>query len=87
MANQIPALVLLAVAVMAAPAAAQSECSGAVGRFRTIVTSDAETGNLDRSVYDRMQPELTRAAALCQSGHGSEALRVLQELKNRYGYH
>jgi hypothetical protein len=45
-----------------------------------------ETGNLHRSVYDRIQPGLKQAAALCQARRDADALRALQSLKRRHGY-
>ena len=68
------------------PAAAQSDCDGAIAQFRTIVDSDVETGNLHRSVYDRIRPGLKRVAALCEARRDADALRMLQSLKRRHGY-
>lgn len=80
-------VLVVAMMTLAAPVAAQSDCFGAIAKFQTVVTSDAETGNLNRSVYDQMQPELSRVAALCRSGQNAQALQALQGLKSRYGYH
>ncbi len=80
-------LSLLAATVAVLPAAAQSGCSGAIANFRAVVDSDAQTGNLNKSVYGRMLPEIERAAALCRAGHDGEGLRALQGVKSRYGYH
>jgi hypothetical protein len=77
---------MLAIAAALVPAAAQLQCDGAIAQFRTIIDSDVETGNLHRSVYDRIQPGLKQAAALCQARRDADALRALQSLKRRHGY-
>lgn len=81
-------LLLLSLAVLAAPtpALAGSDCAGPINQLRAVVDSDAASGNLNRSVYARMQPGLAQAAALCRSGHPAEALRELQAVKHRNGY-
>jgi hypothetical protein len=80
-------LSLLVMTASVAAAAAQSGCSGAIANFRAVVDSDAQTGNLNKSVYGRMLPEIERAAALCRAGRDGEGLRALQTVKSRYGYH
>jgi hypothetical protein len=45
-----------------------------------------ETGNLHRSVYDRIRPGLKRVAALCEARRDADALRMLQSLRRRHGY-
>ena len=69
------------------PAMAQSDCRAAITRFHAIVDSDARSGNLNRSVYLRMQPDLQRVGAECQAGHDAQSLRDLRGVKARYGYH
>jgi hypothetical protein len=78
--------VLLVCAAASAPAAAQTDCAGAIRQLRTVVDSDVATGNLSRSVYARMQPGIAQAAQLCQAGHMAAALRTLETVKHRYGY-
>jgi hypothetical protein len=80
-------VLFLLIAATTLPAAAQSGCSGTVASFRAVIDSDAQTGNLNKSVYGRMLPEIERAAALCRAGHDGEGLRALQAVKSRYGYH
>jgi len=80
-------LLLLAISAVSSPALAQSDCAGAIDRFRSIIDSDVATGNLNRSVYDSIQPGLRQAVALCQAGRAAAAERALQSLKSRSGYH
>jgi hypothetical protein len=80
-------LSLLAVTAAGVPGAAQSGCAGAIANFRAVIDSDAQTGNVNKSVYNRMLPEVERISAICHSGRDGEALRALQSLKSRYGYH
>ncbi len=80
------ALAILAVSASMPPAIAGGSCEAAIARFRTIIDSDAQTGNLDQSVYDRIRPELRQVAAECQAGHAAEALRALAAVKHRHGY-
>ena len=68
------------------PASAGPDCAGPINQLRAVIDSDAATGNLNRSVYARMQPGLAQAATLCRSGHPAEALRELQAVKHRNGY-
>lgn len=66
---------------------AQGGCGAEVAQFRKVIDSDAETGNVAKSVYARIQPELVRIAETCRAGRDAEALRALQALKRRHGYY
>jgi hypothetical protein len=68
------------------PAAATRQCSPQIARFRSIIDSDARTGNLNGAVYARMQPDLQRVIGECEAGHTGEALRDLHRVKAHYGY-
>lgn len=73
----------------APPSAAQASaggCSGAIARFRTVVDSDGQTGNVNASVYKRLTGEVDRAAATCAAGRDGEALRQLAGTRARFGY-
>jgi hypothetical protein len=87
MLGRIAIFLLLTSLAAVTPATAQSDCAGAINQLRTVVDNDVATGNLNRSVYTQMQPGLSQAAGLCRAGHPGEALRALQNLKHRYGYH
>ncbi len=62
-------------------------CSDAIGRYHTVVQHDADTGNVNQSVYHQIEDEISRAAAACSSGHDGEARSLLQSSKDRHGYH
>ncbi|HVY56940.1 MAG TPA: hypothetical protein VHA77_03730 [Xanthobacteraceae bacterium] len=78
-------LVFLLAAV--APATAEPRCETAIAQFRAIIDSDAQTGNLDASVYERIRPELRQVSAECQAGREAQAERDLVAVKHRHGYH
>jgi hypothetical protein len=81
------AVAFFVVLACALPALAQSGCGAAIAEFRTIVEADAKTGNLNKSVAGRLLPEIDRVATTCRSGKDADAVRALQVLKGRYGYH
>jgi hypothetical protein len=62
-------------------------CSDAIGRYHTVVQHDADTGNVNQTVYHQIEDEISRAAAACSSGHDGEARSLLQASKDRHGYH
>lgn len=61
-------------------------CTADLTRFQTILKSDVTTGNLNRSVYEKIQDELIPAAEACASGRDAEAVRMIQTAKSRNGY-
>ena len=80
-------LALAALVVPAGPAAAQAlACAGAIEPFRRAVESDVATGNLNRSVYNRIKPEIDRAVAACSAGRDADAVRMINATKGRFGY-
>jgi hypothetical protein len=81
------ALVVAALLACAAVVRAQAGCAAAIAEFRAVVESDAKTGNLNKSVANRLLPELDRIAATCRAGKDADALRALAGLMHRYGYH
>jgi hypothetical protein len=68
-------------------AMAQTGCDAAIAQFRRVIDSDAQSGNVHKSVYNRILPELGRIAENCRAGRDAEASRALQALKRRHGYH
>ncbi len=83
----VSALAVSAFVLAAPPALAQaSGCAGVIEPFRRAVESDVATGNLHRSVYSRIKPEIDRANAACASGRDAEAVRMITATKGRYGY-
>jgi hypothetical protein len=80
------AILAIMVLALAAPAAAQSGCAGAIAQFRAVIDNDAKIGHLNKSVYDRILPELGRTSETCRAGRDAEATRALAALKGRFGY-
>ncbi len=79
-------ILTLLVALTATPVLAQSGCDGAIAQFRRVVDSDAQTGNIAKSVYNRIVPELGRITEVCRSGRDAPAMNALTVLKRRHGY-
>ena len=78
---------LLAVALMLSGVnTATAECATAITTFEAIITSDAETGNLNKGVHRRIVAELAGAKARCSAGRDAEASRALAGVKARHGY-
>lgn len=65
---------------------ANSSCAGPLNSFQTVVWSDVKTGNVNRSVYDSIAGDLSRAADACAGGRDSEALSILRATKSKHGY-
>jgi hypothetical protein len=61
-------------------------CSGEVTRFRAVMDNDLETGHVARSVYDQVVGEIDNAASACAAGRDGEAVRMINNTKNRFGY-
>ncbi|GJE39025.1 hypothetical protein [Methylobacterium persicinum] len=61
-------------------------CGPEIARTRAIVASDVATENLNKSVGDRFDADLSRAASECAAGKSGEALHLLAAAKARYGY-
>ncbi len=64
-----------------------ASCTGDINRYRDIVTSDRDTGNLEQRVYDDIQRELTKAAFACEAGRDAEARAIVASSRTRHGYH
>lgn len=61
-------------------------CAGEIARFQAVLQNDVDTGNVNRSVYDRAEPDLNRASAACSAGRDGEARSILAGTKSRFGY-
>jgi hypothetical protein len=83
--KRIPALAALLL-ILASPAAAQSGCAGAIAQFRAVIDADVKIGHLNKSVHNRIVPDLGRVEATCRAGRDAEATRALAALKGRFGY-
>jgi hypothetical protein len=71
---------------LASPTAAQSGCTGAIAQFQAVIDNDVKVGHLNKSVHNRIAPELGGVSATCRAGRDAEAMRALAALKSRYGY-
>jgi hypothetical protein len=80
------AILFALLAAMAGPAAAQSGCNGAIAQFGAVIDNDVKVGHLNKSVYNRIVPDLGRVSQTCQSGKDADAMRALAGLKSRFGY-
>jgi hypothetical protein len=56
------------------------------GAFEAVIDSDAQTGNLNKSVYPRITGDLAPVKRTCAAGSDAEANRQLAGVKSRYGY-
>jgi hypothetical protein len=65
---------------------ASAACGVAIAEFEAIATNDANTGNLNKSVYNRIIAELSPAKAQCSAGRKADASRALAAIKSRHGY-
>jgi len=74
---------LLAVATAANASAA---CSSDIAEFEKIASSDAATGNLNKSVYRKIVAEMGTVKANCAASRETEAMRGLSAVKSRHGY-
>jgi hypothetical protein len=66
--------------------AAAADCAAAIAAFEAIISSDAETGNLNKGVHRRIVAELTGVKASCTAGRDAEASRALAGVKARHGH-
>jgi hypothetical protein len=61
-------------------------CSSDLNRYQAILWSDVTTGNLNVSVYDKIEANLNRAADACAGGNDGEARAIIRSTKLNYGY-
>jgi hypothetical protein len=61
-------------------------CTADLNRYQGVLSADVRTGNVNRSVYDKIQTELTPAAQACAAGQDSEARSLIHASKVRHGY-
>jgi hypothetical protein len=64
-----------------------SGCRQAIAEFQRVISSDRDTGNLNRSVYNKVAADLQGARDICNAGRNGEANARLAAVKARYGYH
>jgi len=66
---------------------AGAACTAEIERFRAIIDSDLQTGNVGQKVYDSMVSEMRQPESLCVAGNGGGSHAALASVKSRHGYH
>jgi hypothetical protein len=61
-------------------------CTSEFNEYQAVLRADVETGNVNKSVFDQIQRELTGANAACAAGRDAEARSLIQASKARHGY-
>lgn len=64
----------------------KAACTTDLNKYQTLLWSDVTTGNLNQSVYDQIEADLSRAANACAGGHDSEARAIIRSTKLKHGY-
>lgn len=82
-----------AAAVPGAPAAPAwpvlpegAACTAELNRYQAVLDADVGTGNLARSVYEKIGADMSRAAEACAAGKDSEARAIIRSTKLKHGY-
>ena len=65
---------------------AGAPCTAELSRYQSVVRADADTGNVNQSVYLQIEEELAHASAACAAGRDGEARGLIQASKARHGY-
>ena len=63
-----------------------SGCAGDVARWQAVQANDYAGGNVGLKVYNQIQNEIDRAAALCAEGQDAAARKLVAASKARHGY-
>lgn len=66
--------------------AGATSCGGAIAHFEKVITADADTGNLNQSVFKRVVADLAPVKASCSAGKDAQARAQLASVRARYGY-
>lgn len=61
-------------------------CTKDLNHYQALIDTDVSTGMLNRSVYDAIEMDMSRAAAACANGKDGEALAILRATKVKHGY-
>lgn len=61
-------------------------CAVALANFQKVVDADNSTGNVNASVYARINTDLAPARTECQAGRDAQARSALASVRARYGY-
>jgi hypothetical protein len=65
---------------------AGAACTAEIERFRSIIDSDLETGNVGEKVHAAMVTELRQPESLCAAGNDGGSRAALHTVKARHGY-
>ena len=63
-----------------------SGCAGDLARWQAVQANDYAGGNVDLKVYNQIQNEIDRAAALCAEGQDAASRKLVAASKARHGY-
>lgn len=66
---------------------AGAACTAEIERFRTIIDSDLETGNVGEKVHASMISEMRQPESQCAAGNEGGSRAALAAVKARHGYH
>lgn len=61
-------------------------CAADITRWNTLISSDADTGNANQSVFVQVRAEIDNAAAACRAGRDAEARAMVRASRARHGY-
>jgi hypothetical protein len=61
-------------------------CTKELNHYQTVLDADVGTGNLNRSVYEEIEADLSRAASACADGKDGEARAIIHSTKIKHGY-
>ena len=61
-------------------------CANEIARYRAVMDNDHSTGNVNDSVYNQINGEISGAAAACSAGNVGQAIALLRASKSRHGY-
>jgi hypothetical protein len=61
-------------------------CSDKINRYQSVLVGDHQTGNVNDSVFEEIEHELTDAAA-CSAGRDAQALGLVRTSEDKHGYH
>jgi len=61
-------------------------CTKELNHYQTLLDADVSTGNLNRTVYNEIEIDMSRAANACAVGKDGEARAIMHSTKIKHGY-
>jgi hypothetical protein len=61
-------------------------CTKELNHYQALLDTDVGTGNLNRSVYNEIEIDMSRAANACAAGKDAEARAIMHATKIKHGY-